>query len=465
MAPMRRPRAILFVLGTNAFMGCGPDLSVLEETSDSVHGLPAFACDVRDYGARGDGRTKNTEAIRKAIEACAGRGGTVYFRQGTYLTGTIELKSNMVFHIDATATLRGTQDDRDYPRLNPPTDNTQLMNCRKSLVYAERVENIRIEGGGTIDGNGNKPDWVYPRAAGKESKRPMAIYTALSRNITIRDIKVKDAAMWGVVNLEAENLRISNIHIDSMLPGNRDGIDIVDCHHVVIENSTIFSQDDAICLKTGSKRGVDDVVVRNCHVGSASMANALKLGTASYGFFRNITFEDIRMEGFSEAAMAVESVDGAEISNVTFRRIDFRGAGSGIFLLLGDRGLTPKHEPHRIGSIHGVRFEDITGTVVTPRGSLISGTRLPGGAVHKVDQITLERVRITGRGGLSVLPKDPPEYMGQYPQASTWGDLPAFGYFIRHADHVTFERVATGVSSEDARRAIETRDAARFANH
>ena len=443
-----------------------PDASVKTDDAASETGVTDAAgdaptaptCDVRAYGAKGDGVTKDTAAIQAAVDACAGKEGVVRLEHGTFLSGMITLKSNVVLSIDTTATLKGTQDDADYPTTNPPTTNTQLKNCRKALIYAEHAHDIRIEGGGTIDGNGNTPKWIGPSQVHPEATRPMAIYTALSSRVTIQNVKVKDAAMWGIVNLEADDLAIRNVVVDSPLSGNRDGIDVVDCHHVVIENVTITSEDDSICIKSGSRRGVDDVVVRNAHIVRSIVANGLKFGTASYGSFSNVTFEDIVVENVDKAAMAIESVDGADISNITFRRITVHGAGTPIFILLGDRGTTPSNDVHKLGSIDGVVFQDITGDSMKYHwSSPLSGTKLADG-VHKLKNLKFVNVHIANKGGLAAVPADPPEYVGQYPDPNLWGDMPAFGYFLRHADGVTFTNSTPTVSPADARRWLEQRD-------
>lgn len=422
--------------------------------------LPPPTCDVRSFGARGDGTTKDTAAIQAAIDACAGTGGTVTLKGGVFLSGMVTLKSNLVFHVDTGATLRGTQDDADYPSTNPPTNNTQLHNCRKTLVYAERASNVRIEGGGTLDGNGNTPKWIGPSSLHPESTRPMVIYTAMSDHVTIENVTVVNAAMWAVVNLEADTLAIRNITINSTLSGNRDGIDIVDCHHVIIEGNTIRSEDDSICIKSGSRVGVDDVMVRNDHVQQSIVANALKFGTASYGSFSNVTFQDIVVDEADKAAMAVESVDGADIRNITFQRITFHKVGSPVFILLGDRGTTPMGDVHKIGSIDGVAFKDIVGdNMKYDWSSPISGLS-KNGSTYTLRNLTFENVQVHNKGGLTSVPADPPEYAGQYPDPNLWGNMPAFGYFVRHADGVTFSGCVTDVAPADARQWLETRDVA-----
>jgi polygalacturonase len=409
-------------------------------------------CDPRQFGAKADGVTADTRALQAAIDACAG-GGEVVLSGGTFLSGMVTLRSHLTFTIDGTATLRGTQNDADYPDVNPPTDNSQLSNCRKSLIYAEGVDSITLRGGGTIDGNGDKPDWRGGPPAHPERTRPMVIFTTLSSNIAIEDLHVENAAMWAVVNMEADHLVIRNLDVHSDLSGTRDGIDIVDCHDVLVENVTVFSEDDAICLKSGSRRGTEGVIVRNSKVLRSIVANGLKLGTASTGSFKDITFEDITLANTDKAAMAVESVDGADIANVTFQRIQFAGAGTPVFVILGRRGT-----PARVGSIDGVTFEDITGTAPKHAwGMPISGT-IVDGVRYAPRNLRFVGVRVDLAGGVSPMPVDPPEYDGRYPDPNLWGNLPAAGYYMRHVDGVTITGGGVTIGPGDARPAQVTRD-------
>jgi polygalacturonase len=300
------------------------------------------------------------------------------------------------------------------------------------------------------------------RSTHPEATRPMAVYTALSKDVTIENVTIKNAAMWGLVNLEAENLTIRHVTIDTQLSGTRDGIDIVDCHHVLVEDCTITSQDDAICLKSGTRKGVDDVTVRNCQVNKSIVANGLKLGTASFGAFTNVTFDTVTIKSADKAAMAVEAIDGATIQNIVFRNITFQDVGAPFFVLLGDRGETPADDVHHVGSIDGVHFQNITGSGIRYDWSApISGTALPDG-VHRLTNLTFENVHVTMKGGLGSVPADPPEYVGQYPDPNLWGNLPAFGAFIRHADGVTFTNSSFTAAAKDARKDIETRDVTNF---
>jgi polygalacturonase len=416
---------------------------------------PAITCDVRAYGAKGDGTTNDAAAIQAAIDACAAAGGgTVLLQGGTFLSGMIRLKSHIAFHVDATATLRGTRLPADYPDTAPPTSNTQRQQAVKAFVYAESADGVRIEGGGTIDGNdGAGAPW-----SGVEALRPMAIFTVLSTHVAIQNVTVKNSAMWDVVSMEDDYVTISGVTIDSRPTANRDGIDVVDCHHVTIDHCNIVSGDDSICLKSGVRRGVDDVTVTHSTVQSIG-ANALKLGTGSYGAFTNVTFDTITIDGAAQAAMAVESVDGADVKNIAFKNVTFQSVGAALIVLLGDRGMSgvggwPANDVHKTGSLDTVLYENVTGNGVTqPWGSLVTGT-----TTARPRNISLTNVHVAALGGLAAVPADPPEYTTQYPEVSMFGNEPAYGYFLRHADGVSFTGSTVTAAPADARSAIEARD-------
>lgn len=276
--------------------------------------------DVDTFGAVGDGVTKNTAAIQSAINACP-PGGFVWLHNGTFLSGTLFLTNNMTLYIDPSATLLGSGSTNDYPILNPPANNSQQVNCDMALVYAQSCTNVTVTGGGTINGNGRTNF-----TSGVEATRPISVWTVLCHQVNLQSFNIVDAAMWTMVNMQSDNLTISNVTVnDDGLGGNRDGCDVVDCWNVLIENCTIDSGDDSICLKSGNSRGVNDVLVQNCTI-TKSQSNGLKLGTASTGRFTNITFQNCTVMNTAHSAMAVESVDGGAISDVTFQGINFPAA-------------------------------------------------------------------------------------------------------------------------------------------
>ena len=426
----------------------------------------SLTCNALDFGAVGDGIVKDTQAIQNAIDHCTN--GTVILPAGkTFLSGTLFLKSEVSFRIEPGAVLRGSRETSDYRDLRPDTKNSQLKNCRKALLYAVNVKNIVIDGGqslnptvddvneknsGTIDGNGiDNPNWN-----GSEKTRPMAIFVALSENVTIQHVQVVNAGMWSVVGLENSNMLIESVKVDSHSGPTRDGIDIVDCSNVTIQNVWVNSEDDSICLKSGSTKGVHNVTVKNSTVAGSGVANALKLGTASSGSFDGIRFVGIHIESAKQAAMAVESVDGAAIHGVTFKDIQFKNVGSAFFILLGQR-----KGARKIGSIKNVFFQNIAGSTNLNWGSVISGAQIAG-SKFPVSNIDFQDVSIVNQslGDLKTIPANPAEYSGDYPDPRLYGPppLPAFGIFLRHVDGISFRASRIAKAPNDPRQEVITDD-------
>jgi polygalacturonase len=206
-------------------------------TGNDADGRPVPICNAMDFGAKRDGKSNDTRALQSAIDACAksDRGGVVLLEGGTFLSGTIRLADRISFRIAKGATLLGSREDRDYPELVVPTDNSQLSNCKRALVYVGNAHHVRIEGEGTIDGNADIPKWRGGTVA--ESSRPMAIFAALSERVTIEGIRVRNAATWAVVGLETNYLTIRGLDVSTDLGPTHDGIDVVDGHDIVMKGA------------------------------------------------------------------------------------------------------------------------------------------------------------------------------------------------------------------------------------
>jgi polygalacturonase len=474
-------RLALLALAAAILPGCSAVADAPPATSSATPPAMAVAdasrvCDPFAFGAVADGRTKDTAALQKAIDTCsAAGGGTVLLSHGTFLSGSITLRSHLTLRIAPGATLLGSRDDADYPTLHPPTVNTELAQCRRALVYAEGADQVRIDGGGTIDGNADIDKW---RSMSRpEGERPMAIFTALSTHVQIENVTVRNAATWAVVNLEVEHLLIRGITVDSPHGPTHDGIDVVDGRDVLIADVTITAGDDGICLKSGSRKGLQDVTVRHARILGAGVANGLKLGTATVGPMRHILFEDISIANAQASAMAVESVDGGEVSDVTFRRVTVDDVGTPFFMVLGARGKAS------VGAIHDIRFEAIRGDHVRyPWGALLSGLPADAAGRHELEAITFKDVAITYTGagaaaGPHVFGSDDsemarfPHYAGGYPDPkfifatpaakSEVIDyaLPGWAFFVRHARGVHFEDCRIALKGDDRRVAVAVKDA------
>ncbi|MFP5439638.1 MAG: glycosyl hydrolase family 28 protein [Bacteroidia bacterium] len=421
---------------------------------------------VKDYGAKGDGKANDTQAIQAAIDACAD-GGFVMLSDGIYMSGQIRLKSNMTLWIDRTAILKGIQDNSLYPAIAQHADNANVSlpgvlggggwELKEAFVYAEGANNVTIAGGGVIDGNGDCTIWDHTK---DETLRPMALYVAYSNNVRVANIDVVNSAMWDFVILECNTIIVDGININTSAYGvNKDGIDICDSHDVSITNSTILCQDDAICPKSGSAKGVHNMTIKNVTI-NGTTGNKIKFGTLTYGAFTNCLLQDIAINGSGRGglcAISLQGLDGADFSNITFDRINLQTSANAFFLLhaAGKRGHRPKGAPAKTGSISDIKFSNLDFRNITDNvGSCISGINLDG-TVYKVKDVTFDNVRVHSfKGGATTVPKTPGEYKGNYPEYSVFGMLPAWGYYIRYAEHINFVNCSQTVAPADKRQAI-----------
>ena len=377
---------------------------------------------VRDFGAQGDGKTLDTVAVQWSIDACSrAGGGTVYFGPGTYLCGSLHLKSGVYLHLDAGAVLKGSPNDADYDKVedlgfkNDSDRETSFFHF--ALIWAEQAERIGIMGQGTIDGNRTR----------RRGPKPIALKRCTY--VDIQGIHLINAPNYNISLLGTDFVNIDGVTI---LNGFADGIDPDASRNVRISNCHIETMDDAIVPKAsfslGERRSCENITVTNCFL--ASEANCFKLGTESGGDFKHITVSNCVMTGIkgkdaATSGISLESVDGSHVDGVTISNISMYDVRAPIFIRLGSRLRDSAPSP---GSIKNVLISNV---VALNASSTSSITGIPG---YFPEGITLSDIRLmyAGNGPASPVGTPVPELEKEYPSANMFKTLPCYGLYIRH---------------------------------
>ncbi len=408
---------------------------------------PEFVVDISTRGVIGDGTTLNTAAIQTAIDSLSSQGGGVLaFPAGRYITGTIQLKDNVRLRLADQAVLLGSQNPADYRNLDPFVAGDGIP-LGYALVTAVGATHVGIEGTGMIDGRGK---------ALKASQRPFIVRPFLIRwekctDVTVKEIHLTDPGAWTMQFFQCNNVVADHVTIrsaDSHLPNN-DGIDIDSCHGVTIADCDIDSGDDAICVKTTSPQPSHDITITRCTL--KTRCNAIKLGTESIGDFADIQASHCQMHDIGRAGIALYSVDGAQLHDVTITDMEMDGVTVPISVRLGARLKTfrPGDQPRQIGTLHDISLENIHAVGARQIGLLVNG--IPG---HPVQSLYLKNIDITLIGGSESDEANIqlPEMEAAYPEINMFGTtMPAFGAYLRHVNAVTCDHVALSVINPDAR--------------
>jgi polygalacturonase len=304
-------------------------------------------CNVRDFGAKGDGKSLDTRPLQAAIDACAQRGGTVYLGAGNYVSGTLRLRSHVTLKLDHGAVLSGSHNIRDYwPSSRVGLGHTYGTDIAgegqlAGLLVATNVNDVAIEGPGTIDGQSDsfmsniihKPHDYAPEAV----RSPRAFEAAMddpaygplepvatgrpgvlvlffhARDVSLKGVNLRNSPNWTLVMQDMERATISDFSIiDNPLMPNNDGIDCMDCRDVHIHDGTIRTGDDDVVLVNSQ-----DVTVSGLSMYSRSAA--VRMESTQRAVLEGLTIESNRGLAIFASRQISRPTDSVLFSNIVMR--------------------------------------------------------------------------------------------------------------------------------------------------
>jgi polygalacturonase len=436
MTAARAPAAVLAC----AFLAAAGAVAAGGQAGAPAPDRAAPVFDVRVHGAVGDGRTLDTDALQRAIDACAeAGGGEVRFPPGRYLTGTVHLASHVTLTLSPGARLIGTTDLDQYTHFQAPKDSPEARFARRwhrALLLGSRVEDVTIAGGGVIDGNK-----VFDPKGEEKQRGPHTIILAGCRDVTIRDLAVRDSANYAVFVQFSDRVTVHNVTVT----GGWDGVHFRamkdrPCRDLRITGCRFFTGDDAI-----AGRYVEHLLVSNCIVNSS--CNGMRI----IGPVRHMIVHDCLFYG-----------PGVH----PHRTQDRHNMLAGILL-------QPGAWDECAGPLRDVLIADVTMRNV--KAPVAVYLRRPG---NTVDDVTVERLSATGvyeaaasveswidapvgrvvfrdvsiaYAGGGRRPNDP--LAAREPGLGV-RPLPAWGFYGRRVENLVLEDVRLGVAQPDGRPAV-----------
>jgi polygalacturonase len=286
-------------------------------------------CAVQSYGATGDGRTKDTLAIQRAIDDCAKRGGTVRLAGApVFLSGPLALRSNITVEIATGTTLAASSDHEDFPEVQ---EFGELG--RTAFVTAKNAVNLVIEGGGVIDGHGES--WWPHREP--HYTRPRLIVFDHCRHVRMENVTAQNSAMWQIVPYYSDDVVFRNMKILAPTTShNTDGIDPFSSGHVVIDHVLIDTGDDNVAIKSGqpNSAGPDapshDITITDC---TFLHGHGLSIGSEVAGGVQRVRAERIHFKDTGTGIRIKSNRDrGNDIGFLTYKDIDMEDVGTAILI-------------------------------------------------------------------------------------------------------------------------------------
>lgn len=433
-----------------------------ENTAD----LGTKVYNIRDFGAKGDGKTIDTAALQAAIDACTkDGGGTVLVPSGIFVIGTTELKSNVTLHIAAGGTLLGSADGKQYHAVDaiPLSGDTTLRDGNWALLFAVKQKNICVEGPGTIDGQGaqfRSPQRGVMAPSGlRGPQRPYFVLAYQCEDLTVRNISMINCAFHCIRPIESKRLHMENIYIHSRVNSNNDGFHFISCEYATVNNCVVLCGDDA-CAMFGSCR---NIAVTNCFF--STRWSVFRFGGGHAG---NIAVSNCVLSVVDGCPFKFQGDAGSVFENMSFSDIVLDQVTGPISISVGARKSRSGQEFPPV-VVRNISFSYIHGTVTTspapilPESDLHVGLR-PGEAhsaivLNSIDDSVIENISFSdvhitfGGGGTAEegARRDVPKVFGEYFEL---GPIPAYGLYARNARGITLSNVRFQTATPDLRPAV-----------
>ena len=355
---------------------------------------PVASFNVRNFGATGDGQTKDTTALQKALDACAAAGGgMVVVPSGVYLTGSIVLGANTALKLETLASLVGSPDVADYPLLPAVRWEGEFRPGHRALISAEKADHLAIEGPGVIFG----PPISLSQL--RNPRGPPLIELTDCTEVTLEGFTTQYQGLWSIHPVLCRKFTARNLTIRSV-GANGDGIDVDSCQDVLIEHCDINTGDDAIVLKSG--RGLaalrlghptENVVIRDCTLVSSNFAG-VAFGTEMSGGIRHVRLERCLISG-RQNGIFIKSREGRGgiFEDITGEDLTILDSPTFLGINLLNKGIQASDpvpgQVEQWSLLRHVRFHDIK---VSHVATLVNARNIP--AERPVDGLAL--VNITG---------------------------------------------------------------------
>ncbi|HEU5396261.1 MAG TPA: glycoside hydrolase family 28 protein [Verrucomicrobiae bacterium] len=367
----------------------------------SVVTATAKTFDVRDFGAKGDGKTKDTAAVQAALDACkTNGGGTVIIAKGDYVIGSVVMGPNTTLELERDGMLNGSPDEADYPLMKTRWEG-EFRDCHRAMISAENAANVTVTGPGAIFGP------PFPISQLRTPRGPTLLEFINCTNVLLENFATQYQRLWSIHPLYCQNFTARNLTIRS-ININGDGLDIDSCRNVLIDHCSIDTGDDAISLKSGRgmeavriARPTENVVITNCSLVSSTFAG-IGIGTELSGGIRNVRIEDCYISGRQNGIyFKSRNGRGGYIENIVGENLLINHAPTFIGIDLLDKGIQAT-EPVTGDMAQWTQMSNVTFTniQVVDVHALVDGESIP--TDRPVDGLTLANISGTCARGITL---------------------------------------------------------------